>query len=101
MNGYNILFVTFDDLVYGLGSNSFGQLGLGHRNKVEEPVEVIELRHQNIQQFFNGYTIVLAVNTDQQVFSFGINKWGQLGRDVDRDGCHKPDIYQKKRNKMF
>ncbi|CAG2164317.1 unnamed protein product, partial [Oppiella nova] len=35
---------------------------------------------------------VLAVNTDQQIFSFGRNKWGHLGRDVDRDGCHKPEL---------
>ena len=26
---HNILFVTFDDMVYGLGSNMWGQLGLG------------------------------------------------------------------------
>ncbi|CAG2167312.1 unnamed protein product [Oppiella nova] len=92
--GHNILFVTFDDCVYGLGSNSEGQLGLGHNKPVEKPVEVSQLCHKNIHQFINGWDFVLAVNTDNNViFSFGCNDWGQLGRDVDRDGYHyhKPD----------
>ncbi|CAG2167408.1 unnamed protein product [Oppiella nova] len=50
--GHNILFVTFDDLVYALGTNSEGQLG------------------------------------------FGRNIWGQLGRDVNAQGYHKPNYKQ-------
>src|ERR1700733_3898998 len=44
--GYNILFVTFDDLVYALGTNSEGQLGLGHNTPIHTPQEVPEL-HNN------------------------------------------------------
>ncbi|CAG2165162.1 unnamed protein product [Oppiella nova] len=55
-------------MVYGLGSNMFGQLG--------------------------GEDFVLAVNTDNNViFSFGRNNRGQLGRHVDMDvfgwGCNR------------
>ncbi|CAG2170464.1 unnamed protein product [Oppiella nova] len=58
--GHNLLFVTFDDIVYGLGSNIEGKLG--------------------------GLDFVLAVNTDNNViFSFGPNNWGQLGRHVVMD----------------
>ncbi|CAG2171588.1 unnamed protein product [Oppiella nova] len=47
-------------MVYGLGSNMFGQLG--------------------------GEDFVLAVNTDNNViFSFGNNQWGELGDIVDMD----------------
>src|SRR6202034_4167782 len=28
--GYNVLFVTNDDMLYGLGSNYYGSLDLGH-----------------------------------------------------------------------
>ncbi|CAG2116300.1 unnamed protein product [Medioppia subpectinata] len=44
----NILFVTTDDRVYGLGSNSEGVLGLGHNRPIHTPEEVPQLRHQNI-----------------------------------------------------
>ena len=93
-DGHNILFVTFDDMVYGLGSNSEGRLGLGHNTLIDTPQRVPQLCHQNIHQFFSGFDFVLAVNTDNNViFSFGRLNWGQLGRDVDsgRNVYHKPD----------
>ncbi|CAG2110455.1 unnamed protein product [Medioppia subpectinata] len=36
----NILFVTTDDRVYGLGSNSEGVLGLGHNRPIDTPEEI-------------------------------------------------------------
>ncbi|CAG2163109.1 unnamed protein product [Oppiella nova] len=86
LNDNNILFVTFDDMVYGLGSNWSGQLGLGHDTPIHTPQRVPQLCHQNIHQFFNGEDFVLAVNTDNNViFSFGRNNEGQLGRHVDME----------------
>ncbi|CAG2172264.1 unnamed protein product [Oppiella nova] len=83
---HNILFVTFDDMVYGLGPNSSGQLGLGHKRPINTPQRVPELSHKNIHQFFNGFDFVLAVNTDNNViFSFGGNNDGQLGWHVDKE----------------
>ncbi|CAG2175655.1 unnamed protein product, partial [Oppiella nova] len=71
-------------MVYGLGFNSAGQLGLGHNTPIHTLQPVPELCHQNIHQFMNGEDFVLAVNTDNNViFSFGRNCCGQLGRNVD------------------
>ncbi|CAG2105953.1 unnamed protein product, partial [Medioppia subpectinata] len=39
----NLLFVTTNDRVYGLGSNSEGVLGLGHNRPIHTPEEVLEL----------------------------------------------------------
>ncbi|CAG2172538.1 unnamed protein product, partial [Oppiella nova] len=73
-------------MVYGLGFNSEGRLGLGHNTTIHTPQRVPELCHQNVHQFISGSDFVLAVNTDNNViFSFGRNCWGQLGRHVDRD----------------
>ncbi|CAG2166883.1 unnamed protein product [Oppiella nova] len=70
-------------MVYGLGSNSKGQLGLGHNTSIHTPQPVPQLCHKNIHQFINGCDFVLAVNTDNNViFSFGCNSRGQLGRDA-------------------
>ena len=35
-DGHNIFFVTFEDMVYAFGSNSFGQLGLGHNTPIHK-----------------------------------------------------------------
>ena len=76
LRGHNILFVTFDDMVYGLGPNWSGRLGLGHNTSIHTPQRVPELCHKNIHQFFSGEDFVLAVNTDNNViFSFGRNDW--------------------------
>ncbi|CAG2114915.1 unnamed protein product, partial [Medioppia subpectinata] len=55
----NVLFVTTDDRVYGLGTNSEGVLGLGHNRPIDTPEEVPEL------------TITLA--SDGRVFQWDYN----------------------------
>src|ERR1700744_3106348 len=75
----NILFVTTDDMVYGLGCNSEGRLGLGHNTPIESPQEIPELCHQNIHQFIIGDNFVCAMNTEHQIYSWGRNDHGQLG----------------------
>ena len=47
--GFNVLFTTSDDKVYGLGQNSFGCCGLGHNSVVNEPQVIPELCHKNIK----------------------------------------------------
>src|SRR5882672_10878722 len=77
--GYNVLFVTNDDMVYGLGSNYWGSLGLGHGLYVNEIQVIDRLCHKNITQFFNGEDFVLALTHDNCLYSWGINEKGQLG----------------------
>ncbi|CAG2168081.1 unnamed protein product, partial [Oppiella nova] len=78
----NILFVTTDDKVYGLGVNSEGQLGLGHNQPVTSQREIQELWDHRVRHFANGFDFVLAINEDNHVFSWGRNAEGQLGRAV-------------------
>ena len=87
INGYNVLFITSDDKVYGLGQNTFGCCGLGHNNVVDEPQVIPQLCHKNIKQFFIGYTFVLALNSDGKLFGWGKNSHGQLANDrlIDRN----------------
>ena len=82
IKGHNVLFVTSDDEVFGLGQNSFGCCGLGHNSVVNEPQVIPELCHKNVKQFFIGRTFYLALNSNNQVFSWGRNDWGQLARDT-------------------
>jgi len=67
-NGYNMLFVTNDNKVYGFGSNQYGCCGLGHNRVVNEPQLIPELSDQNIIKFFTGPTFVLAQSSDNKIF---------------------------------
>ncbi|CAG2172515.1 unnamed protein product [Oppiella nova] len=87
---HNILFVTTDDMVYGLGSNVCGKLELGHNEPIHSPQPIPELCHQKIHTFISGYDFVLAMNSVNHVYSWGPNRWGQLGRNETPE-----DVYSK------
>ncbi|CAG2104406.1 unnamed protein product [Medioppia subpectinata] len=92
-SGKNTVFVTTDDRVYGLGTNTDGVLGLGHNRPIHTPEEILGLSSHKIHHFYNGCDYVLAVNSDRnRVFSWGRNVCGQLGRDVLTNGTdhHEP-----------
>ena len=80
IKGQNVLFITSDDKVFGFGTNYFGCCGLGHNSVVNEPQIIPELCHKNIKQFFIGRNFTLAHTNDGQVFGWGYNSSGQLGR---------------------
>ena len=70
--GYNILFITNDDNVYGLGDNYFGCCGLGHNDRVGEPQLIIELCYSNVIKFFNGLKFAMALTNDKELYAWGI-----------------------------
>ncbi|CAG2111381.1 unnamed protein product, partial [Medioppia subpectinata] len=77
-NGFNVLFITNDDMVYGMGSNYFGSLGLGHNWAVNTPHIIPELCQQNIQQFICGLDFVLSINDNNCIHGWGRNEGVQL-----------------------
>ncbi|XP_054162132.1 developmentally-regulated protein kinase 1-like [Oppia nitens] len=90
--GTNLVFVTNNDIVYGLGANQYGSLGLGHNQQVDEPVCVPELSGQRVQHFTNGSSFAMAITGDHQVYSWGHNDWGQLARKRTANHQHlKPE----------
>jgi len=92
-NEKNVLFVTNDDLVFGLGVNIKGCLGLGHNSAVHSPQLIPQLCHKSVQQFINAFDFVLAFTQDNQIYSLGQNSRGQLARDVPESGVYlKPEI---------
>ncbi|CAG2163198.1 unnamed protein product [Oppiella nova] len=86
--GHNILFVTNRESVYGLGTNSSGQLGLGHNTPVETAHELPELRDFNVRQFYVGFDIVLALTSEHRVFVWG--HLGEYGKPVNNRNYSKP-----------
>ena len=75
----SVLFITSDDKVFGFGSNTYGCCGLGHNSVVNEPQIIPELCHKNIQQFFNGGSLI-GLSSDKKAYGWGRNDYGQLGQ---------------------
>ena len=83
----NVLFVTNDDKVYGLGYNGSGRLGLIQTEqqkippeRVERPEEVVELSGKGIEQFFVSTKFALGLSSDGNLYSWGCNQNCVLGR---------------------
>ncbi|CAG2100757.1 unnamed protein product [Medioppia subpectinata] len=85
--GYNVLFVTNNDCVYGLGSNGGGSLGFGHNLPVRSQQLIPQLCDKNIRQFITGVDFVLAITDSKTVYGWGINDHGQLARPPCSDQC--------------
>ena len=89
-NGFNVLFVSMDDNVYGFGSNQWGVCGLGHNKNVKDPQIIPELCDKNIQQFYNGLGFVLGLTSDNVLYGWGRNDWLQLGSETLNKENNKP-----------
>ncbi|KAJ5073291.1 regulator of chromosome condensation [Anaeramoeba ignava] len=75
----SVYLLTSNQYVYGIGSNSSGQLGLDSEalKKTEKPILIME----NISKIFSGnssYSVFL-LNLNQELFGCGNNNYGQLG----------------------
>ena len=88
--GFNVLFVSMDDKVYGFGSNQFGVCGLGHNKNVKDPQIIPELCDKDIQQFYNGLGFVFGLTSDNELYGWGWNNWFQLGNETLNDVNNKP-----------
>ncbi|XP_065851950.1 ultraviolet-B receptor UVR8-like isoform X2 [Euphorbia lathyris] len=80
--------ITADGGVYAFGGNQFGQLGTGADQAQTRPRKLdassLESKHAKIVSCGARHSVIL---TDDQVYSWGWNKYGQLGLgdSIDRN----------------
>ena len=65
--------------LYGCGSNDKGSLGLGHKNHPQFSVCLVPCHSNNIIQFCCGYYHSLFLDEEGNVYSAGLNQYGNLG----------------------
>ncbi|KAJ5080273.1 hypothetical protein M0811_03757 [Anaeramoeba ignava] len=75
----SIYLLTSNQNVYGIGSNYYGQLGVDSITfqKTEKPI----LMMKNVSKIFSGNSsnYVFLLNSNQELFGFGDNQFGQVG----------------------
>eukprot|EP01080_Neovahlkampfia_damariscottae_P000781 gene781-9031_t len=79
---HHTLFMTLDEKIYAFGSNTYGELGDGTTIPKSTYVEVITnglLTGKTVLKLSSGFHYNLILASDQKVYSFGFNGYGQLG----------------------
>ncbi|KAJ5073290.1 btk-binding protein-related [Anaeramoeba ignava] len=80
----SIYLLTSNQNAYGIGLNNFGQLGFDSETlyKTEKPI----LMMKNVSKIFSGNysNHVIFLNSNQELFVCGYNKYGQLGLGESR-----------------
>ena len=71
--------MTAGGALYGFGSDSCGQLGIGTNLNANVPTLVPGLANLHISKVVCGAYFTVARTEDGQVYSFGANVHGQLG----------------------
>ncbi|KAJ5076079.1 hypothetical protein M0811_06941 [Anaeramoeba ignava] len=78
----SIYLLTSNQNVYGIGSNSYGQLGSQSIQKTKKPI----LMMKNVSKIFSGNISehVFLLNSNQELFACGNNEWEQIGLGKSR-----------------
>ncbi|XP_063077921.1 E3 ISG15--protein ligase HERC5-like isoform X2 [Engraulis encrasicolus] len=77
--------LSLSGAVFGWGKNSAGQLGLGNKNDVPEPVQVTSLNCKKTVHISCGDEHTAVLTKDGLVFTCGSGRYGQLGHNSLRD----------------
>ena len=80
------VFVDKSGNIWGLGDNSYGQLGTGTTDSAYEPVKVNERKENNDDtavKTANGTDHYLALKSDGTVWAWGNNDYGQIGNGTN------------------
>ncbi|KAJ5070556.1 btk-binding protein-related [Anaeramoeba ignava] len=81
---YSIYLLTSNQNVYGIGSNYSGQLGFDSRTlpKTQKPILIMK----NVSKIFSGNASehIFLLNSNQELFVCGANRYGQLGLGISR-----------------
>jgi alpha-tubulin suppressor-like RCC1 family protein len=73
------LMLTHNKKVYGMGSNKYGQLGLGEINHVNSFTEIKLPYNEHPKKLITSHNYSFIITEKGYSFVFGLNNYGQLG----------------------
>lgn len=85
----SMLFIDLNNDLWGVGINSYGELGLGHNSSVHFPEKIPNFKAKLISMEKANH--VLAVDIEDNLYTWGENYNGQLGLGDNFDR-NKPEL---------
>ena len=81
--GEHTIFLSNNGRVYACGHGYYGQLGLGNNKNVKSPILVHSLSNKNVLEIAAGWSHTLVLTDENNVYSAGCGKFGELGLGED------------------
>ncbi|KYN05211.1 RCC1 and BTB domain-containing protein 1 [Cyphomyrmex costatus] len=85
-----VFIITRDKMVYALGTNDDGRLGTGDTLPTLYPKKVEALCMKDIKKFACGECHILALTEQGEIYSWGNNRFGQVGNGSDDEHVMLP-----------
>jgi len=86
------LALTIDGEVFAWGENHKGQIGSGSKKKALRPFHVEGFNGEKIEAIACGYYHSMALTERGNVYSWGSNKYGQLGLKISNSSSNIPKL---------
>lgn len=86
VSGDRHIIISKPNGIYSFGYNNVGQLGLGHNNETNFIQQINFMSKKSVCKISCGYGHTLFTTTNNELYSFGHNVYGQLGLcdNIDR-----------------
>ena len=67
--------------IFGIGTNTWAQLALGHKNKVKEWTELVSFEKivSSIDNIYASFRNIMIISTNNEIYSAGYNFRGSIG----------------------
>src|SRR5688572_2604691 len=91
VGGYHCIRLGEDGNVYSWGYGFYGQLGLGHNNHITIPTVIPSPNSYKWISFVSGGFHSFGMTENGEVFSWGMNSYGQLGLE-NNSNQNKPRL---------
>ncbi|KAH9425627.1 RCC1 and BTB domain-containing protein 2 [Dermatophagoides pteronyssinus] len=93
-NLLSIIWTTYDNKCFAYGHNASGCLGINQSPflQAKKPTLIRELSGQNLIKLCSGQLFVLALTKNGRCYSWGDNRFGQLGLSRSNSHIGKPSL---------
>jgi alpha-tubulin suppressor-like RCC1 family protein len=83
---HSIIYESTNNQLYVFGSNTYGQLGLGHNHNINKPTLLsVKSNNNQVNQICCGWHHSIIYKSNGELYVFGRNDLGQLGLGHNRN----------------